>query len=155
LQNKKTKNPKKQKKLMNNNLLKETIIKAIEKAFDGMRSRNEKTAYVKLFIDVRELTLPDYYRTIHPSKFLECDFVHIVLKREGPFKRINLYYHDKKFVRIPFMIRSDREAFFECLHTNKIIPTEKEFLDTKSLDNSILANFIGYDAVENMLHCSS
>lgn len=140
---------------MNENLLKENTIKAIEKAFDGMRSGNEEIAYVKLFIDVRELTLPDYYRTIHPNKFLECDFVYIVLSRKGSFKHINLYYHGKKFIKIPFIIRSDREAFFECLHTNNIIPTEKEFLDAKSLDDSILTDSIGCDAVESILHCNS
>lgn len=101
----------------------------IEQAFTGMQSRQEKFVIVRLFDNVKDITLP--VGGIQRAYYARIDL--IIQKKSDKYVRI--LYRDKTQELLPFSTIEKQLVAVECLRTNNILPTPQEFLDARSLLN--------------------
>jgi len=102
----------------------------IEQTFAGMQSRQEHFIIVRLFDNVKEITLP--VGGIQCAYYARID---LIIQKNGD-KYVRILYRDKTQELLPFSTIKKQLIVVECLRTNNILPTSQEFLDARSLLNT-------------------
>ncbi|MEI6672624.1 MAG: hypothetical protein WCL02_04775 [bacterium] len=106
-------------------------IKIVDRAFQGMILRNETQVTVRLFSHLTSITLPSggIQQTLSVKIILVCDHQK---------KSIKLLYRDKNIHELlSFMTDIEKEYAIVYLKSNRILPTQEEFLEAKSLLNTL------------------
>lgn len=120
------------------------FITIIVKAFQEMQTRKETSAFVKKFEFTEPKTL-----MLH-NRCFQANFVRISLLREKNKRFINLIYREGQRILLEVNFPDEQAIAWEYLQKNEIMPTAQEFLDARSLLNSISC-----EAVEHMIHGDS
>jgi len=113
-------------------------ISIINKAFDGMKERNEKFVIVCLWDKLSTITLPS-------GGILQTDFVRVDLMRQKEKNSIRVFYRHGAYELFPFTHYREKQLAIHFLRKNNILPTEEEFLAARSLSNT--------SGIENVLGC--
>lgn len=102
-------------------------IKIVDRAFQGMILRNETQVIVCLFSNIPFITLPS-------GGIQQTPFVKIILVCDHQKKSIKILYRNKNVHKLlPFMTDTEKEYAISYLKSNKILPTQEEFFEAKSL----------------------
>jgi hypothetical protein len=107
------------------------FIQVIEQAFEGMQSRQETFAIVRLFDYVQQITLPS--AGIQQAYYVRVDLI-VSQEKENS---IRILYRDRQFELLPFSRPKEQIIAVECLRKNNVLPTAQEFLGARSLLNSM------------------
>jgi hypothetical protein len=118
------------------------ITRIIDEAFEGMILRKEKMAIVR-FIEFKEPRLISFPSADNQ----EVSSVSVRLIRERKMNLIKVMFASQQHESIRFLSHDDKKFAVEFLQKNRIMPTPCDFLDAKSLKNSL-----GCSTVENMFH---
>lgn len=106
------------------------LAQIIKQAFVGMQSRQEHFVIVRLFDDIKKITLP--VGGIQHTYYARIDLI----IQENNDTYIKILYRDKTQELLPFSTLTEQILAVECLCTNAILPTAQEFLDARSLFNT-------------------
>lgn len=107
------------------------IIRIVDEAFEGMKTRKEKAVIIRLF-DCKKPTILSL-----PSGNQEANFVKIILiqNKKGNFIKV-LYGDNNLHALLPFTDADDKKLAMDCLHRNRIHLTAEELLASRSLINT-------------------
>ena len=106
------------------------LAQIIEQAFAGMQSRKETFVIVRLFDNVKKITLP--IGGVQHAYYARIDLI----IQENNDTYIKILYRDKIQELLPFSTVEQQILAVECLRINAILPTAQEFLDARSLLNT-------------------
>lgn len=125
------------------------IISAIDQAFIGMSQRKEKSAIVRLF----EFDEPK--SLVFPSQVYQAHFAKISLVRDRRKRCVRILYRsadeknpEGRFKMFPWnTAMHEKSQFLRLLKLYRILPSEDEFLQARSLLNSMSCT-----TVESIIH---
>lgn len=103
----------------------------IGQTFMGMQSRKERFVIIRLFDNIKEITLP--VGGIQHAYYVRID---LIIQNNND-KYVRILYRDKTQELLPFSTPEEQIIAIDCLRSNDILPTSQEFLEARSLLNTI------------------
>ena len=122
---------------MKTEFLQQNVIAIIEASFVGMKKRQEEFVIVRLFDAPQEITL--LTRSVQ-----QVDYARVDLLCKDDVDVVRVLYGIDLHESLVFSTTEEKRLAVNFLYDNNILPTEKEFLEARSLLNTLgMYSFVG------------